>query len=203
VDPKHLLETFGTLGLFLIIFAETGLLIGFFLPGDSLLFTAGLFCAPGAKAAVHLDLAVVLPGVFVAAVLGAQTGWYIGRRMGPALLRRPDSRFFKQRYVTEAQEFFERGGVRSVVLARFVPVVRTFLNPLAGIAQMPARTFLIANLIGGLLWSVGVTVAGYALGKTVPNIDKYLYPVVAVVVLVSLIPVYLEFRRRKARAGTA
>jgi membrane-associated protein len=104
--------------------------------------------------------------------------------------------------VEEARDFFERGGVRSVVLARFVPVVRTFLNPLAGIARMPARTFLLANVIGGLLWTVGVTVAGYVLGKTVPNIDKYLYPVVALVVLVSLIPVFLEFRRRsKSRAA--
>jgi len=200
VDPKHLLETFGTLGLLLIIFAETGLLIGFFLPGDSLLFTAGLFCAPDAKAAIHLNLAIVLPGVFVAAVLGAQAGWYIGHRAGPALLRRPEGRFFKQRYVDEAQEFFERGGVRSVVLARFVPIVRTFLNPLAGIARMPARTFLVANLIGGLLWSVGVNLAGYVLGKSIPNVDRYLYPIVAVVVLLSFIPVFLEFHRRKTRA---
>jgi membrane-associated protein len=196
VDPKHLLETFGTIGLFAIIFAETGLLIGFFLPGDSLLLTAGAFCAAGPEAAVRLHLGIVLPGVFLCAVAGAQTGWYIGHRAGPTLLRRPDSRFFKQRYVDEAADFFERGGVRSVVLARFVPVVRTFLNPMAGIARMPARTFLIANLIGGLLWSVGVTMAGYVLGKTI-DIDRYLLPVVAVVVVLSLIPVYLEFRRRR------
>jgi membrane-associated protein len=197
VDPKHLLETFGTLGLFLIIFAETGLLIGFFLPGDSLLFTAGLLCAPGMHDPVHLNLAVVLPGVFVAAVLGAQTGWYIGHRAGPALFRRPNSRLFKQRYVDEASEFFDKGGTRAVVLARFVPIVRTFLNPLAGVARMPLRKFLLANLIGGLLWSVGVTLAGYVLGKTVPNVDKYLYPIVALVVLASLVPVFLEYRRRR------
>jgi membrane-associated protein len=196
MDPKHLLETFGTIGLFAIIFAETGLLIGFFLPGDSLLLTAGAFCAAGPGAAVRLHLGIVLPGVFLCAVAGAQTGWYIGHRAGPTLLRRPDSRFFKQRYVDEAAEFFERGGVRSVVLARFVPVVRTFLNPMAGMARMPARTFLVANLIGGLLWSVGVTMAGYVLGKTI-NIDRYLLPVVAVVVVLSLIPVALEFRRRR------
>ncbi|MDQ1443833.1 MAG: rane-associated protein [Acidimicrobiaceae bacterium] len=199
MDPKHLLEAFGTLGLLLIIYAETGLLVGFFLPGDSLLFTAGLLCAPGMHDPVHLNLAIVLPGVFVAAVLGAQTGWYIGHRAGPALLRRKEGRFFKQRYVDEAQEFFEKGGTRAVVLARFVPIVRTFLNPLAGIARMPARTFLVANLVGGLLWSVGVTLAGYALGKTVPNVDRYLYPIVALVVLVSLVPVFLEFRRRRSR----
>jgi membrane-associated protein len=201
VDPKHLLEAFGTLGLFLIIYAETGLLVGFFLPGDSLLFTAGLLCAPGMHDPVHLNLAVVLPGVFLAAVLGAQTGWYIGHRAGPALLRRKEGRFFKQRYVDEAREFFEKGGTRAVVLARFVPIVRTFLNPLAGIARMPARTFLAANLIGGLLWSVGVTLAGYLLGKTIPDVDKYLLPIIGVVVLLSLTPVALEVRRRRRAAS--
>jgi membrane-associated protein len=203
VDPKHLIETFGTLGLFAIIFAETGLLVGFFLPGDSLLFTAGLLCAPGVHDPVHLNLAIVLPGVFAAAVAGAQAGWYIGHRAGPALLRRQEGRFFKQRYVDEAAEFFDKGGVRAVVLARFVPVVRTFLNPMAGIARMPARTFLVANLVGALLWSVGVTMAGYVLGKTVPNVDKYLLPIIAVVIVLSLIPVALEVRRRSKRAPTS
>jgi membrane-associated protein len=198
LDPKHLLETFSYAGLFLIIFAETGLLIGFFLPGDSLLFTAGLLAAPGVHDPVHLNLAVVLPGVIVAAILGAQTGYLIGRTAGPALFRKPDSRIFKREYVTKAEEFFDKGGTRSVVLARFVPIVRTFLNPLAGVAKMSAQAFTIANVIGGLLWGGGVTIAGYALGKSIKNVDRYLLPIIGVIVLVSLIPVVLEIRKSRA-----
>ncbi|MDQ1402274.1 MAG: rane-associated protein [Actinomycetota bacterium] len=198
LDPKHLLETFSYAGLFLIIFAETGLLIGFFLPGDSLLFTAGLLAAPGVHDPVHLNLAVVLPGVIVAAILGAQTGYLIGRTAGPALFRKPDSRIFKREYVTKAEEFFDKGGTRSVVLARFVPIVRTFLNPLAGVAKMSAQAFTTANVIGGLLWGGGVTIAGYALGKSIKNVDRYLLPIIGVIVLVSLIPVALEIRKSRA-----
>jgi membrane-associated protein len=198
LDPKHLLETFSYAGLFLIIFAETGLLIGFFLPGDSLLFTAGLLAAPGVHDPVHLNLAAVLPGVIVAAIIGAQVGFLIGRKVGPALFRRPDSRIFKREHVTKAEEFFEKGGTRSVVLARFVPIVRTFLNPLAGVANMSARAFTTANVIGGLLWAGGVTLAGYALGKSIKNVDRYLLPIIAVIVVVSLIPVALEFRKSRA-----
>ena len=195
MDPKHLIETFGTLGILAIVFAETGLLVGFFLPGDSLLFTAGLLCAPGVDDPVHLNLAIVLPGVFVAALAGAQTGWWIGWRAGPRLLQRPDSRLFKRQHVERAEEFFERGGLRAVVLARFVPVVRTFLNPLAGIARMPARTFFVANLVGAVAWAGGVTLAGYLLGKSVPDVDRYLYPIVALIVAASFVPVVLEVRR--------
>lgn len=202
VDPKHLIETFGTVGLIAIIFAETGLLIGFFLPGDSLLFTAGVLCAAG-SGHVHLNLALVLPGVFVGAVAGAQTGWYIGRRMGPSLFRRPNSRLFKQKHVDKAAEFFERGGTRAVVLARFVPIVRTFLNPMAGVAGMKARPFLVANVIGALLWSVGITLAGFALGKSVKNVDHYLLPIIAVVVAVSLIPVAFELRKSRRASHAA
>jgi membrane-associated protein len=193
VDPRHLIETFGTIGILVIIFAETGLLIGFFLPGDSLLFTAGLLCAPGISNPVHLNLAIVLPSVLVAAVAGAQTGFLIGQRVGPALFSREESRLFKRSYVDRAEVFFDKGGTRAVVLARFVPVVRTFLNPAAGIAKMPARTFFLANLVGASLWAGGVTVAGYVLGKTVPNIDRYLLPIIAAIIVISLIPVALEF----------
>jgi len=202
MDPRHLIEVFGTVGLVAIIFAETGLLLGFFLPGDSLLFTAGLLCAPGVSDPVHLNLALVLPGVFVAAVAGAQTGYLIGQRAGPALFRRPDSRLFKREYVDRAEEFFARGGSRAVVLARFVPVVRTFLNPAAGMARMPVRQFTTANLVGALLWAGGVTVAGYGLGKSVPNVDRYLLPIVAVIGVLSVMPIAVEVRRnRRATKG--
>jgi membrane-associated protein len=193
LDPHHLIETFGTIGILAIVFAETGLLIGFFLPGDSLLFTAGLLASQG-----KLNFAVILAGCFVAAVAGAQTGYLIGRRVGPALFRRPDSRLFKKEYVERAEAYFAEHGSRTIVLARFVPIVRTFSTVVAGVSQMEASTFLAYNVIGGLVWTAGVTTAGYFLGKTVPDIDKYLLPIIALIVLLSLIPVVLEARRQRS-----
>ena len=160
IDPQKLLETFGLLGLFAIIFAESGLLIGFFLPGDSLLFTAGLFAAKGT-----FNLPVVLVGCFLAAVIGDQVGYVFGKRVGPSIFRRPNSRLFKQEYVLKADEFFERHGPKTIVLARFVPVVRTFVPVLAGVGKMHYRTFITYNIVGGLLWAVGITTLGYALGR--------------------------------------
>jgi membrane-associated protein len=194
LNPHHLIETFGTIGILAVIFAETGLLIGFFLPGDSLLFTAGLLASQG-----KLNFAVIAIGCFVAAVAGAQTGYLIGRRVGPALFRRPDSRFFKAEYVTRAEEYFAEHGNRTIVLARFIPVIRTFSTVVAGVSRMDARAFFLYNLAGGFLWTLGVTTAGYFLGKTVPSIDKYLLPIIAVIVIVSAIPVLLEARRQRAK----
>jgi membrane-associated protein len=196
IDPHHLIETFGTIGILAIVFAETGLLVGFFLPGDSLLFTAGLLASQG-----KLNFAVIAVGCFLAAVAGAQTGYYIGRRVGPTLFRRPDSRLFKAEYVERAEAYFEEHGSRTIVLARFVPIIRTFSTVVAGVSKMNARTFLAYNLIGGFIWTAGVTTAGYFLGKTVPSIDKYLLPIIAVIVIVSTIPVFLE--ARKQRRGSA
>jgi membrane-associated protein len=200
LDPHHLIETFGTIGILAVIFAETGLLIGFFLPGDSLLFTAGLLASQG-----KLNFAVIAIGCFLAAVLGAQTGYLLGRRFGPALFRRPDSRLFKAEYVERAEAYFRDHGSRTIVLARFVPVIRTFSTVVAGVSQMPATTFLAYNLIGGFVWTVGVTTGGYFLGKTVPNVDKYLLPMIVAIVAVSLVPVALEARkqRRLGRTGGA
>lgn len=201
MDPKHLIEAFGTIGVFLVVFAETGLLVGFFLPGDSLLFTAGLLCAPGVRDPVHLNLAVILPGVFVAAVVGAQVGHGLGRRFGPALFRRPESRLFRYEHVERAERYFARNGPKTVILARFVPVVRTFANVVAGVAGMEARTFAVYNVVGALVWSVGVTLLGYVLGRSVSDIDRYLLPAVAVIVAVSFVPVGLELLRARNRAG--
>ena len=131
IDPQELLRSFGTIGLFLIIFAESGLLIGFFLPGDSLLFTAGLFAAKG-----DLNIVVILIGTFVAAVVGDQVGYLFGKRVGPAIFRRPNSKIFKQSYVERADEFFDRHGAKTILLARFVPIVRTFAPILAGVGKM-------------------------------------------------------------------
>lgn len=190
LDPEHLLATFGTIGLILVIFAETGLLVGFFLPGDSLLFTAGLLASQG-----KMNLAVVLLGCFAAAVIGDQVGFLFGRKVGPALFRRPDSRLFKQDHVVRAQEFFDRHGPKTIVLARFVPVVRTFTPVLAGVGNMHYRTFITYNVVGALIWAVGVTLVGYALGTVIPSIDRYLLPAIGVIILLSLIPVAIEARK--------
>jgi len=193
MDPRHLIATFGTIGVFAILFAETGLLIGFFLPGDSLLFTAGLLASQH-----KLNLAALVLGCPVAAVAGAQVGFLIGARAGPALLRRPDSRFFKREYAERAREVLERYGTgKAVVLARFIPVVRTFLNVVAGVAGVDARTFALFNVVGGVAWTVGVLLLGYALGSSVHGIDNYLLPIIALIVAVSAIPIVLEWRRQR------
>jgi membrane-associated protein len=199
VSPRHLIETFGTIGVLAIIFAESGLLIGFFLPGDSLLFTAGLFSAPGA--AVHLNLAAVTVGCFLAAVAGAQTGYEIGRRAGPRLFNRPDSRLFRRAHVERAEAFFERNGAKTILLCRFVPVVRTFATVIAGVAKMDAWKFFVMNVLGALPWAVGVTLLGYALGKSIHNVDRYLLPIIGVIVVVSFVPVGLELLRARRRAA--
>jgi membrane-associated protein len=196
------LSSLGALGVFVVLFAETGLLIGFFLPGDSLLFTAGLFCTTAATAPVHLSLPVVLVAGICGALLGAQTGFVLGRRGGrPMLARARNGRL--QAGVTRADTLFARYGYpKAIVLARFIPVVRTVLNPLAGLLAVPARTFTIWQVAGGVVWSVGLTLAGYALGTTVPGVDQYLLPVIALIVVVSLIPLALELLRgrRESRA---
>jgi membrane-associated protein len=201
LDPHALLATFGAIGVFLVLFAETGLLIGFFLPGDSLLFTAGLVCTTAATSGVHLSLPWILLAGAGGAISGAQVGYLLGRRIGPAMLDRPD-RPRMQNAVARAAVALERYGTgRAIVLARFIPLVRTVLNPLAGTVKIPMRTFTLWQVIGGLGWSLGVTLAGYALGTQVPNIDRYLLPIVAAVVVVSLNPVLLELRRARATGG--
>ncbi len=197
VDPKSLIEAFGTLGLFAIVFAESGLLAGFFLPGDSLLFTAGLLASQG-----HLNFPLIVTGCFVAAVGGDQVGYVIGRRYGPAIFKRPDSRFFHQRNVDRASAYFEAHGARTVVLARFIPVIRTFTPVVAGVGRMEYRKFVTFNVIGGFLWAVGLTSLGYALGESVPDIDRYLLPIVLLIGAVSFIPVILELLKMR-KAGQA
>ena len=201
LSPKDLLDSlspYGEIGLILIIFAETGLLIGFFLPGDSLLFTAGLLANEG-----RLNLAAILVGCGIAAVAGDQLGFTIGTRMGPRLLRRQDSRFFKREYVERTEAFFDRHGSKTIVLARFVPIVRTFAPVLAGIGSMKRRTFVTFNVGGALVWVFGVTLAGYALADAIgDSVDKYLLPIVLLIIVVSLIPPYLEWRRAKRTPAT-
>ena len=193
---KHIIETFGTAGLLLAIFLESCLV--FFLPGDTLLFTAGLVAALNGKGTydVRLNLAVILIGSFVAAFAGNQVGYALGNRVGPALFK-PGSRLFKADYVEKANDYFDKFGSRTIVLARFIPAVRTFAPILAGIGSMRYRTFVTFNALGALLWAVGVTLLGYTLGKTVHGIDKYLLPVIIVIAAASAVPVALEIRRNR------
>ncbi|HEY2042143.1 MAG TPA: VTT domain-containing protein [Jatrophihabitans sp.] len=200
LNPTHLISLYGTWGLALIIFAETGLLIGFFLPGDSLLFLAGAYCAASTSAAIHLNLGVTLIAVLVAAIAGSQVGYLIGRRIGPELFRRPDSRFFKQQNVTRASEVLEQYGPgKALIIARFVPVVRTLMNPVAGVLAVPRRTFVLFNVLGGVLWAGGVTLLGYFLGSAIP-IDHYILPITAAVIALSAVPLLLEYRKHRQRA---
>jgi membrane-associated protein len=201
LDPHSVLSSLGALGVFVILFAETGLLIGFFLPGDSLLFTAGLLCTTKAHSTIHLSLPAVLVAAAAGALLGAQVGYLIGRRAGPPLLSSQQRPRLRQALV-RGQEALERYGPgKAIVLARFIPIVRTVLNPLAGVLGVPARTFTLWQIAGGLVWSVGVTLAGYVLGSHISNVDRYLLPIIAVVVVLSLIPVAVELRRH-ARTNT-
>jgi membrane-associated protein len=198
LDPKSLISAFGTLGILFVLFAETGLLVGIFLPGDSLLFTAGLFCTTSSQATIRLSLPWVLLAACIGAVAGGQTGFLIGRSAGPAFIDRVD-RPRLHRGVVRTEEFFARyGHGKAVVLARFVPLVRTLINPLAGVIRVPVRTFSMWNVVGGVLWAVSVTMAGYLLGSSIKNIDHYLLPIIAVIILLSLIPVVMELRRSRA-----
>ena len=201
LDSTSWLASLGALGVFLVLFAETGLLIGFFLPGDSLLFTAGLLCTAGAHA-VHLSLPAVLVAAAAGALLGAQTGFWLGRRGGRVLLARTKNRHLRDG-VMRAEEILERYGYgKAIVLARFIPVVRTVLNPVAGALEVPARVFTLWQVAGGLVWSIGVTLAGYGLGSSIPSIDKYLLPIIALIVIVSLSPLAVELlRRRRSHAA--
>lgn len=197
MHPETLIETFGTLGVFVIVFAESGLLVGFFLPGDSLLFTAGLLASQGFS-----NIGVLMVGCSVSAIVGDQVGYLIGRRAGPALFRRPDSRFFHKKNAERARAYFEEHGSKTIILARFVPVVRTFAPVVAGVGQMDYRRFVTFNVVGGVLWGAGVTLAGYVLGSSIPDVDRYLLPIIALIVAVSFVPVLRELwkARRTSRA---
>lgn len=202
LDPKELINSlspYAEVAIWLIIFAETGLLIGFFLPGDSLLFTAGLLAGQG-----KLNIWLLLPGVFIAAFVGDQVGYTFGEKLGPRLFNKPDSRFFKQEYVTHTRNFFNKHGSKTIIIARFVPIVRTFAPVLAGVGEMDRKTFVIYNVIGAFLWAVGITMLGYILGDVIgESVDQYLLPIIAVIILISLIPPLVEWRRAKKMPPSA
>jgi membrane-associated protein len=184
----------GTIGLFLVIFAESGMMFGFFLPGDSLLFIAGLTAA---TTSLLPPVPVVMVGCFIAAVVGDQVGYWLGRRSGPSIFNRPDSRFFKQEYVEISQAYFDRRGPLAVTLARWVPIVRAFAPVIAGVSKMDYRKFVLYDVGGAFVWVGVVAGAGATIGKSFPQIGDYLDYAVVAVVLVSLIPVYFEYRKHK------
>jgi membrane-associated protein len=198
LQPVWLVSTFGLLGVLAAVFAESGLLVGFFLPGDSLLFTTGLLIANGMYLHYPLWLAGLL--ISVAAIAGDQFGYMFGRRVGPALFRRPDSRLFEQENLQKARVFFDRYGARSIVLARFVPIVRTFTPIAAGATRMHYRTFLIYNVVGGVLWGMGVTALGFFLGQ-VAFVKSNIELILVGIVVLSLVPIAVELVRARRRRG--
>ena len=193
LEPIFLIKTLGALGVIVIIFAESGLFFGFFLPGDSLLFTAGLVASQG-----YINLWILLAGCAVAAIAGDSVGYAFGRKVGPKLFAREDSRFFKKAYLERTEKFYERHGKKTIFLARFIPIVRTFAPILAGIGSMPYQTFLMYNICGGLGWSVGLLALGFGLGKFVPDIDHYILPIVLLIIVLSMVPTFVEFLRNRA-----
>lgn len=196
-DLEEFIITAGYIGVFAIVFAESGLLIGFFLPGDSLLFTAGFLASQG-----YFNIALLAIGCFIMAVSGDTVGYWFGHSVGRKLFEREDSFFFHKKNLYRAQALYEKYGGKIIVIARFMPVVRTFAPIVAGIGSMTYRTFIMYNVFGGFLWAIGVTTAGYFLGELIPDVDKYLLPIIAVIVLVSVAPpawhIWQEYRQSKA-----
>ncbi|MET8140145.1 DedA family protein [Sphaerisporangium sp. NPDC005288] len=207
LDAQWWIVTFGLIGILAIIFAETGLLIGFFLPGDSLLVVAGMGASAAVASSVGLAAPFPLPVLLVCAplcaVAGAQLGHYIGAKTGPRLFSRPDSRLFKREYVEKAEHYFQKfGPSKAVVLARFIPIVRTFLNPVAGMLGMPAPRFFLWNIVGGVLWTESMLLIGYFAGNAIPNVDRYILPGAAVIILLSVIPIIREIIKSRKEPKT-
>lgn len=195
LDPVAMVETGSYLGIAAIVFAESGLLIGIFFPGDSLLFAAGLLSSAG-----FLEPAPLIFLVVIAAIVGDSVGYWFGANVGSPLFKRKDSLFFKQEYLKRTEQFFQKYGGRAVILARFVPIVRTLAPVLAGVGSMKYSLFLRYNVLGGLLWGVGVTMLGYTLGSAIPGIERYILPLSFAIIILSFLPFFLNLRRGKRAA---
>jgi len=200
-NPQTLIASFGLIGVIAIVFMETGCFFGFFFPGDSLLFTAGLLVSQGLLGGSPVSgVAWLFLGSFVAAVAGDSVGYAFGRRVGPALFTKDDSFFFNKKHIAKAQHFYEKYGTKTIVLARFVPIVRTFAPIVAGIGNMPYSKFFSWNVLGGFLWTALVIGLGFGFGKAIPHPDDYLLPAVAVIVVISILPALREIMLSR-RAG--
>lgn len=182
-DLAELIKTFGYLGLFLVIFSESGLFFGFFFPGDSVLFMAGFLASQNL-----LNIWVLAPLMMIAAIGGDSAGFWMGGKFGSWLIKKKDSFFFKKKYLMEAQEFYEKHGGKTLILARFIPAVRTFVPIAAGMAKMKYANFIKFNIFGGILWGAGMTILGYFLGSLIPDADRYLLPVIGIIIAVSVLP---------------
>jgi membrane-associated protein len=194
LDPITIIQTVGVIGIIAIIFAETGLFFGFFFPGDSLLFTAGLFASQG-----YLSIWILLFGCILAAIIGDTFGYWTGRKWGRKLFEREDSLFFKKKYLYQTEDFYEKHGKYTIIMARFVPIIRTFAPIIAGIAKMKYKTFISYNIFGGIFWVSGMLLLGYFLGNLIPGIDKYLLPIILLIVLVSFIPIIIKIAVHKIK----
>lgn len=193
IDLIEVIRVVGLTGLFLIVFAETGLLLGFFFPGDSLLFVAGILAAQG-----HFPIGLLLAVIFIAAVTGNLAGYWFGVKVGPKLFAREDSLLFKKRHALRAHGFYEKYGAKTIVLARFIPVVRTFAPIVAGVAAMNYRQFFLYNLVGGFLWTIGLVLFGYSFGTYFEErggVDRYILPVVFAIIVISVLPAGIEYWR--------
>jgi membrane-associated protein len=197
LDPSYLIHHFGYFGVFLLVFLESGVVIGFFLPGDSLLFTAGLLASQH-----YLSIVPLIVIAVIAAILGDSIGYLTGRKAGPTLFSRPKSAIFSPKRVSEAHDFFVKQGPQSLILARFIPAVRCFTPIVAGVGKMDYKQFVRFNVIGGLLWGILLPILGFTLGSTVPNIDKFLLPIVLLIAVVSVLPVAIGILKSKRRTHT-
>lgn len=191
-------QIFAMVVLFGIIFAETGLLVGFIFPGDSLLFTTGILASQG-----YLNIFVLIPLLFAAAVIGDSVGYTFGHKVGRRLFERKESFFFRKDHLLKAEAFYEKHGGKTIILARFMPFIRTFAPIVAGISKMHYQTFLTYNLIGGVLWAVGIPLLGYFLGKVIPDVDRYLLPIIGFIVVVSVAPPIVELLKTKKQREQA
>ncbi len=191
-DLIPLIKAAGYFGLFGIVFAETGLLFGFIFPGDSLLFTAGILASQGF---LHITPLIIV--LFFGVLLGDNTGYFLGKKLGPKIFKKEESFFFRKSHLEKSQKFFATHGPKTLILARFVPIVRTFAPTLAGVGRMPYGSFLFYSLIGSVLWSIGLTLMGYYMGKYVPNVDAYILPGIVIIILASISPYLWQFYKNK------
>ena len=191
-DLPTFIQSVGLIGIGAVVFLESGILVGMFLPGDSLLFTAGILASAG-----YLHFIPLLVVTFGCAVLGNQVGYYTGRKYGPRIFSRPNSRWFNPEHIVKAQAFYEKYGKKTIILCRFIPFVRTVAPIMAGVGLMNSKSFTLYNVVGGALWAVGMTSLGYFLGSTIPNIEKYIIPIVLGIILISVIPVLTKLLHKK------
>ncbi len=182
-DLVELIRTVGYLGVFSIVFLESGLLIGFFFPGDSLLFTAGFLASQG-----FFDIKILIAGCFFFAILGDSVGYYIGKKLGPKVFSKDNSIFFHKKHLDRANIFYNKHGGKTIILARFIPVIRAFAPVVAGVGKMDYKRFVFFNFFGAILWAIGVTLAGYYLGSLIPDVDKYLLPIIGLIIITSILP---------------